>query len=250
MEETDRIPLISPKSELPDLVQSIICGGVPYLAGAAQVLADRLRPSAYSRRLEAWCEEVTHALNELSVLGITVDTLMDDDRFIAATSRATRLALEAASADKLRLLRNVLHHSAPQTQLDDATWEQMFALAERLSTYQVQLLAAFTVRPSSTPGECILRLRSGLRLEPDTYRATVDGCLEAVGLLDDANRRVARIAWRDLQSLGLVTLDLYDSVVNPPVREEPDARGAQLREIVMPEGEAFLDFVAEPGTRI
>lgn len=88
---------------------------------------------------------VAEAVEDLAsrVDGLTPETLMNSDEFIAAYEKASRVAAETASRDKRARLARVLAHMGPWGGLDDTTRSQFLDMVARYDDLHVLLLRFF-----------------------------------------------------------------------------------------------------------
>lgn len=233
-----------PAQTTSDIARSLVCVGlaaIPWVGGSASVAFDKFVPSAYIRRVEAWQTQITAAVIRIQQTGVTTDALLDDDRFVAAVVRTTRVALESESEEKLVILRRALEGSILHS-VDAVQWEQMSRLVERLSVLQVSMLGVFTLRPRAGIDESFMtQVRQRSEWGPAGPRIMVEDCLRDTALMNDENVATCKLAWRELQSLGLVSLDLRDYVYSGTATFP-----SMSRRVLRDEAEDFLDFLDEP----
>lgn len=122
----------------------------PFIAGLTQ--------SAVSHRAAVRQADFDHLvvleLNDLGgrVDGITAESILESDAFMAAYSKAARAAAETASSEKRERLARALSRMGPWVTLDEARKQLLFNLVARYDDLHFQLLDYF-----SNPVEWIQR---------------------------------------------------------------------------------------------
>jgi hypothetical protein len=193
---------------------------VPVVGGAAAVLIDHVLRPSYEKRLDRWLGELDGIVRDLEARMADGDatSLVDDDTFVDAVTRATQIALGTSIEGKLTMLRTALLSVALEPPASDFVAMRFLDLVDELGLEHFALLR-YSRDPSALGA-------------PPTIASTPRAAIDRAGLPFRPN--LTDLLLRDLASRGLID----------PCALSETALGAGAQAAFITDlGEELLDFV-------
>jgi hypothetical protein len=119
---------------------------VPVVGGAADELMTMGVSSPVQKRRDDWFRGLGAAVEKLARDGACppVEKLVEDEKFVTATIRATHIAIGTHRGDKHRYLHNILTRIAAGKGAHEEMWGIYFRLIEDFGAPHMQLLRLFS----------------------------------------------------------------------------------------------------------
>jgi hypothetical protein len=218
---------------------TVLAAMAPAFAAPAALLPELFQlvvTPPLERRRNAFLQEVHERL--LAVEGGTsLQELAINPVFISTVVQATQVAVRTHRRTKLDALRNCVVNTAIAKGADERKVEYFVAAAGDMSDVHIAALKIARVTSHATSNAVLTKV--GFNQMP----SMVERVCKMLDL--SANEHpMARKAWSDLQTLGLVT---EWSASNPVVDQDLAAKhGELLPPILQPLGIEFLEFITEP----
>lgn len=118
---------------------------IPFAGGALAEVVGRAAEWGYSKKRQAWMEQVSEELNRrhLQPNSLDVDSLADNPGFLATIAQATRAAVQTDNADKLEALRNAVVNATVRSDIAADERAILLDLVATLTGTHLQVLTVF-----------------------------------------------------------------------------------------------------------
>lgn len=222
-----------PKAGPGDAGYAIIKAGISIIpiagAPASELLGLIVSPPLEKRRSE-WIERVGAGLRDLEQkMGVVLEELQNNDKFIDAAMDATQIALRTSQIEKLEALRNALLNAALPISIDDSIQKMFFSFIDIFTVFHIKILELF----QNTSKWFI---KHGLPY-PNIVSGALSHILEnALPILKNKRDFYDQI-WKDLYLRGLVSTDSLHGMMT--LQGIMTKRTTDI-------GDSFLSFISNP----
>jgi hypothetical protein len=193
---------------------------IPLIGGAAVELFQQVVQPPLERRRNEWMETVGEKLAELAKMGVDIDALQNNERFISTVMHVSQLALKNHQREKLAALRNIITNAAKGQSPEEAVEYMFLGLVDSLSDLHIRILRTFQA-PRPPPGMTM----GGLS---DVLEHNIPELARRRDLYDQL--------WKDLHSRGLVNSGGLHATVSGSGLAQKQTTGL---------GDQFLSFISD-----
>jgi len=221
-----------PEAGAGDVGHSLVKAGISSLpivgAAASELLSLIVSPSLEKRKSE-WMEMVGNGLLDLEQkMGIVLEDLHNNDKFIDAAMDATQIALRTSQREKLNALRNALLNSVLPNSPDESLQKMFFSFIDIFTLYHIKLLELF-----QNPKKWFER--HGIKYPEFYISSSLSQLIEKA--FQGLKRELYDQIWKDLFLRGLVSTEGLHVMMT--------ASGADSKRTTAI-GDAFIEFIANP----
>ncbi len=222
----------SPEKKAADVGYALVKAGIsslPIVGAAASELLSLIVSPPLEKRKSEWIEMVGKGVRDLEQkMGIVLEDLQNNDRFIDAAMDATQIALRTSQKEKLSALRNALLNSVLPNSTEESLQKMFFSFIDTFTIYHIKLLELFQNPRKWFEKHCIKY--------PEFY---ISSSLSQ--LIEEAfpglNREIYDQIWKDLFLRGLVSTEILQVMMT--------ASGADAKRTTAL-GDAFIKFISNP----
>lgn len=224
-----------PKSGASDVGYAIVKAGISSLpiagALASELLGLIVTPPLEKRRSK-WMELVGESLRDLEhKMGVILEELQNNDKFIDAAMDATQIALRTSEKDKLDALRNALLNAALPNSAEESEQKLFFSYIDIFTIFHIKILELF-----QNPRKWFQK--HGMQYpEMMIMSGALSHLIERAFPILKNNMEFYHQIWNDLYLRGLVSTDSLHGKVTANGLEAKRTKGL---------GDAFLNFISNP----
>ena len=224
----------SPKRNAGDVGYAVVKAGISSLpivgAAATELLNLIVSPPLEKRRLE-WMDMVGNGLRELEEkMGIVLEDLQNNDKFIDAAMDATQIALRTSQREKLDALRNALLNSVLPNSLEESIRKMFFSFIDTFGIFHIKILELFQNPRKWFP-------KHGMQYPEIIMSGALSHLIERAFPSLRNNRDLYDLIWKDLYLRGLVSTEGLHTMMTASGVEAKRTTGI---------GDSFLNFISNP----
>lgn len=239
---SERYPNPSDTDTLQGAARAVVAG-IPLVGGSINEVLSVVLIPAVSQRRDEWLRELAVGLEQLEdkVEGFRVEDLVDNETFVSATIRATRVAIGTHQREKRGHLKNALINIAVGRAPEEEWHDLLMQLVDDLTPLHVRLLHYF-----DAPREFVSKERG----EELNRHIKTHGGPPVSSAISEMERSLPELRGKRVLYESILQ-DLYARrLLSSPLAElqdgtVPDEHGAFQRRITNL-GSRFLAFVREP----
>jgi hypothetical protein len=222
-----------PKAGPGDAGYAIVKAGISMLpiagAPASELFGLIVTPPLEKRRLE-WMEKVGAGLKNLEQkMGVVLEELQDNNKFIDAAMDATQIAIRTSQTEKLEALRNALLNAALPKSPEDSIQKMFFSFIDIFTVFHIKILELF-----QNPQKWFEKYSVPF---PKLHMGALNHLLENAFPVLKNKREFYDLVWKDLYLRGLVSTEgLHTMMTGSGVEAK---RTTEM-------GDSFLNFISDP----
>jgi hypothetical protein len=224
----------SPKRKAGDVGYAVAKSGIsslPIVGAAASELLSLIVSPPLEKRKSEWMEMVGNGLRDLEQkMGIVLEELQNNDKFIDASMDATQIALRTSQREKLDALRNALLNSALPNSPDESIRKMFFSFIDIFGILHIKILELFQNPRKWFP-------KHGMQYQEIVMSGALSHLIERAFPSLRNNRELYDQIWKDLYLRGLVSTDGLHTMMTASGVEAKRTTGI---------GDAFLNFISNP----
>ncbi len=223
-----------PKAGSGDVGYALVKAGISSLpiagAPASELLGLIVAPPLEKRRLE-WMERVGTGLIDLEQkMGVVLQQLQENDKFIDAAMDATQIALRTSQNEKLEALRNALLNVALPHSPEESLQKMFFSFIDMFSVFHIRLLELF-----QNPRKWFQK--HGMQYPNIVMSGALSDLIEVAFPMLRNEREFYDQIWKDLYLRGLVSTEGLHTMMTASGVEAKRTTGI---------GDAFINFISNP----
>jgi len=198
--ETEVHPPVEPITDKAHRLVRTTLAAIPVAGSTAVEVFSAIVTPPIERRMRAWTEEVTNALNKLLSDGVVKwEDINGNENFQSRLIQATTEALKTHQHEKLQALKNAVVNSAAGTDMDDDEEEIVLNLVAILTPSHIHVLDlflypqknterihAFVTSLKTAPGQILVSAFKGSGKDYSFWQRIFDDLVRE-GLLDDSS---------------------------------------------------------------
>jgi hypothetical protein len=222
----------TPERKAGDAGYAVVKAGLsslPIVGAAASELLGLIVSPPLEKRKSEWMEMVGNGLRDLEKkMGIVLEDLQNNDRFIDSAMDATQIALRTSQKEKLGALRNALLNSVIPNSAEESLQKMFFSFIDIFTIYHMKLLELF-----QNPRNWFEK--HGIKYPEFYISSSLSQLIE--NAFPGLKRELYDPIWKDLFLRGLVSTEGLQVMMTDS--------GADAKRTT-PLGDAFIKFISNP----
>ena len=226
MPENNLEPPKGNASDAVHLAARAIISAVPGFGGPALELFNATIIPPLEKRRNEWMQHIAQVLKQLQECKVNVEELKNNEAFIDAVIKASRIAIADTQKEKIEALKNAITHSALPGSPDKSLQQVFFNYVDTFTVFHLRILDLFSQQDKLNSFQ-----QNGI--DPD-----VDAFINfEIPELAHENE-LTRFVWTDLNTKGLLKGGQLGIV--------PRGRGYLVIKHTTDFGDKFLSFIRKP----
>ena len=224
----------TPEKKAGDAGYAVVKAGLsslPIVGAAASELLGLIVSPPLEKRKSEWMEMVGNGLRDLEQkIGIVLEELQNNYKFIDAAMDATQIALRTSKKEKLDALRNTLLNSALPNSPDESIRKMFFSIIDTFGVLHIKILELF-----QNPRKWFLKNQH--QYPEHIMMGGLSNLIEIAFPMLKSKKEIYNQMWKDLYLRGLVSTEGLNLSISSAALEAKQTTGI---------GDAFLNFISNP----